>query len=307
MTSNYYDDLFKITKEIHDSLKIFEDIKPIYEMTKSLKGMYEPFGSMMKLHKSEMIFVKETHKIQKMFRDADIKKLLGVPEQLKTLYSVDISGMSKSLRQFADAEFLQEFKNFSTMSKLYDSQKLTRIMQDSLNQIDWSQDVSMDEVTKEVAEQYIEEELAEQAEDNDSNVQNIQIDKKQIKKDIEGVVSFWIGIVSLLLTIYGLVNSKPTVVYNTYNNTTEVNYDYTVDMGIDAELMNNLGYRIINQNNVMPRIKPNYSSKVTGHLYIGQVVNISDKYKKWIEITWKDDEGNNCFGWVQSYKVSKFK
>lgn len=58
-----------------------------------------------------------------------------------------------------------------------------------------------------------------------------------------------------------------------------MNNNYTIDLGVDVEFMNQMGYRIINQNNVMPRIKPNCSSKVTGHLYIGQVVMLSDKLK----------------------------
>ncbi len=90
-------------------------------------------------------------------------------------------------------------------------------------------------------------------------------------------MSFWVTIIGFLLTIYGLISSKPLVEYNTYNN--------TVEMGFDAEFMNQVGYRIANQNDVMPRVKPDCSSRVTGHLYIGEVVNISDKHKKWSEIT----------------------
>lgn len=44
-----------------------------------------------------------------------------------------------------------------------------------------------------------------------------------------------------------------------------MNNNYTIDSGVDVKFMNQMGYRIINQNNVMTRIKPNCSSKVTCH------------------------------------------
>lgn len=301
MASNYYYDVFKLTKEIRDSFKVSEDMESVYEMTKSLKSMYEPYAATMKLCKSEMNFAEETRKIQKMFEDANLTKLLGVSEQLKTSSFADISEMSKSLKQFANAGFLQGFKNFATISEAYDFQKLTRIMQDSLGQIDWSQDVSIDEITEDIAEHYIEEENEITNSLPDSRVKPLDVGK------VKSEMSFWITIIGFLLTIYGLISSKPPVEYNTYNNTVKVNNNFTVEMGFDAEFMNKVGYRIINQNDVMPRVKPDCSSRVTGHLYIGQVVNISDKHKKWIEITWKNDDGDYCSGWIQNYKVTKFK
>lgn len=269
------------------------------KMTKSLKGIYEPLETTMKVFNSEMAYVEiATSKMQKMIKEIYIQKMLVVSEQIKMVSSIDISGISNSLKQFADTELLL---------KSYDFVKLSKIIRDSLGQIDWKQDVSVDEITEEVAEQYIEEELVEETNASNPNVHNVQLDKRQIKKDIEGTISFWVGIIGLVLSIYGIVNSKQTVVYNTYNNITEVNNNYTVDIGIDAELMNSLGYRIINENNVMPRIKPDCSSTVTGHLYIGQVVHVLDKRKKWIEVIWKNDDGNYCSGWIQNYKVSEFK
>lgn len=299
---NYYDDWNKQWQEMSERLKSFSSQLNGLDLNDYFRDMKDTLARL------NSISYDKQFKIYDTLHKADFSQLLGVSEQIKALSSVNISGMSTALKQFVDNDYFKEFKNLSIdMPEIYDFQKLANIMQDSFCQIDWSQDVSVDEITEEVVEQYIKEEFAEQVDNNDSNVQNVQLDKKQIRKDIEGTISFWVGIVSLLLTIYGLVNSKPTVVCNTYNNTTEVNCNYTIDIGIDAELMNNLGYRIINQNNVMPRVKPDCSSTVTGHLYIGQVVIVSDKYKKWIEISWKDDEENYCFGWIQNYKVTEFK
>lgn len=188
------------------------------------------------------------------------------------------------------------------MVENYSFQELEKLVQASFDGLDWSQNVSVDEMTEIIAEQYFEDVL-ENDDSQSSNVHPKQLDKEKIKNEI----SFWITIISFIMAIYSMVDSKPPVTYNTYNNTIEVNNSYTVDMGVDAEFMNRMGYRIINQDNVMPRIKPDCSSTVTGHLYIGQVVNISDKKKKWIDITWKDNEGNYCSGWIQNYKVSGFK
>lgn len=328
MTSNNYDDKYKVTKELQNSLKLDGDIESAYratkiamesvyetipesanKLTRFLKEMNDPLNTSVKLFNWETAFDGDVHNIWKMISDINTKKLSMISEQLELLPLPDIQGISKSLNQFADMDFFIEFKNFSIDFETYDIKRLSKIMKDSLSQIDWSQAVSVDEITEEVTEQYIGEELAEKAYagEKDSIVQNIQIDKQQIKKDIRDTVSFWISIISLLLTICSFINSKPTVDNNTYNNITEVNYNYTVDVGIDAEVLNGLGYRIINQNNVMPRIKPDCSSRVTGHLYIGQVINVTNKRKKWIEITWKNDNGEYCSGWIQNYKVSKFR
>ena len=36
------------------------------------------------------------------------------------------------------------------------------------------------------------------------------------------------------------------------------------------------------------------------------MINIVDKHKKWVQISWKD--GAECFsGWVQNWKLSEFK
>lgn len=57
----------------------------------------------------------------------------------------------------------------------------------------------------------------------------------------------------------------------------------------------------------MPRIKPGCSSKVVAHLPIGKLVCIVGKYKKWVEITWENDKGECYSGWVQNYRLKKFK
>lgn len=101
-----------------------------------------------------------------------------------------------------------------------------------------------------------------------------------------------------------MVSTKPS---NTYNTTIEVNNYYVNDLEISAGMLNAMSYRIIVKNDVMPRIKPDCSSCVMGHLNIGQVVTVFRKYKKWVKIEWEDECGNYYSGWVQNYKLAKFK
>lgn len=72
-------------------------------------------------------------------------------------------------------------------------------------------------------------------------------------------------------------------------------------------MLNEMSYRIVREDNVMPRIKPDCSSRVTGHLRAGQVITVSDKYRKWSEINWEDEDGKFHSGWVQNYKLMEFR
>ena len=39
----------------------------------------------------------------------------------------------------------------------------------------------------------------------------------------------------------------------------------------------------------------------------GKVVRIIDKYKKWRQIIWENEDGEECMGWIQNYKLTEFK
>lgn len=34
---------------------------------------------------------------------------------------------------------------------------------------------------------------------------------------------------------------------------------------------------------------------------------ISAKYKKWRQIIWENEDGEECMGWIQNYKLTEFK
>lgn len=171
-------------------------------------------------------------------------------------------------------------------------------MQDTLKAYDYNNPFDVNIITEQITEAYIAGEEDEQNEYIETK------DKKEYVKDIRDWVSFCIAIISFFISIYSLVSTKPS---NTYNTTIEVNNYYVNDLEISAGMLNAMSYRIIVKNDVMPRIKPDCSSCVMGHLNIGQVVTVSRKYKKWVKIEWEDECGNYYSGWVQNYKLAKFK
>lgn len=293
---NYYDVWNKQWKEVNENLKSITNRYNFSYSFKEIKDILDEYKNLNLINSS--IALEKQFETYNMLKSIDFSKLTGVSEQFKMLSSVELSDILKSAKRITDVN-----QYFKIPSVTYDVQKMTRIIQDYIVHVDLTQDVSVNEIAEEVVEQYIETTLEDEKKQISSEIQSRQLNKEKIKSEI----AFWITIISFVMTIYSFVTSKPLITNNTYNNIVEVNNNYIIDLGVNAEFMNQMGYRIINRNNVMPRIKPNCSSKVTGHLYIGQVVSVSDKYKKWIKITWKNDEGDLCSGWVQNYMVSEFK
>ena len=48
-------------------------------------------------------------------------------------------------------------------------------------------------------------------------------------------------------------------------------------------------------------------NKVIEKLEEGKVVRIIDKYKKWRQIIWENEDGEECMGWIQNYRLTEFK
>lgn len=82
---------------------------------------------------------------------------------------------------------------------------------------------------------------------------------------------------------------------------------YIVENNFDPNMLNLTGYCIISEPNCMVRIHPDRSSRVVGHLQVGRVVRIVDKWKKWIRISWVNSDQELFCGWIQNYKVTYFK
>ncbi len=230
----------------------------------------------------------------------------NLTEHLHLISSIDISEWISPIQQIPGIDY-------SINLEKYNFAKIFEIMQNTIGQINCSQ-ITIDALSEKVAETYIEDEpedhLAEQVSEKTVIIESRTSDKKELKE----AVKLWIfriisciNILSSFMTIESYFNSKPAAADNTYTNIIQVNCDCINELNIDAALINRSGYRIINRNNVMPRIKPDCSSAVTGCLFTGQIVQILDKKKKWIRVSWNDDTGNERSGWIQNYKVSEFK
>lgn len=255
-------------------------------MNDQVKNIVKVYDSTL-LMQNQRKFIEMSTQVTKQLRDS-----------MEIMRGIDnLSELSKNLAQFAKVIDVS-YKDMCKILQQYDYAKLTKIMQDILKAYDYNNPFDVNIITEQITEAYIAGEEDEQNEYIETK------DKKEYVKDIRDWVSFYIAIISFFISIYSLVSTKPS---NTYNTTIEVNNYYVNDLEISAGMLNAMSYRIIVKNDVMPRIKPDCSSCVMGHLNIGQVVTVFRKYKKWIKIEWEDECGNYYSGWVQNYKLAKFK
>lgn len=288
--SNINDSFIRISEIMRNSILSF-DISA--EVKESITRMNDQVKNIVKVYDSTLLmqnqrkFIEMSTQVTKQLRDSmEIMRDIG-----------NLSELSKNLAQFAKVIDVS-YKDMYKILQQYDYAKLAKIMQDTLKAYDYNNPFDVNIITEQITEAYIADEEDEQNEYIEAK------DKKEYVKDIRDWVSFCIAIISFFISIYSLVSTKPS---NTYNTTIEVNNYYVNDLEISAEMLNAMSYRIVVKNDVMPRIKPDCSSRVMGHLNIGQVVTVSRKYKKWVKIEWEDECGNYYSGWVQNYKLAKFK
>lgn len=288
--SNINDSFIRISEIMRNSILSF-DISA--EVKESITRMNDQVKNIVKVYDSTLLmqnqrkFIEMSTQVTKQLRDS-----------MEIMRDIDnLSELSKNLAQFAKVIDVS-YKDMYKILQQYDYAKLTKIMQDTLKAYDYNNPFDVNIITEQITEAYIAGEEDEQNEYIETK------DKKEYVKDIRDWVSFCIAIISFFISIYSLVSTKPS---NTYNTTIEVNNYYVNDLEISAGMLNAMSYRIIVKNDVMPRIKPDCSSCVMGHLNIGQVVTVSRKYKKWVKIEWEDECGNYYSGWVQNYKLAKFK
>ena len=288
--SNINDSFIRISEIMRNSILSF-DISA--EVKESITRMNDQVKNIVKVYDSTLFmqnqrkFIEMSTQVTKQLRDS-----------MEIMRDIDnLSELSKNLAQFAKVIDVS-YKDMCKILQQYDYAKLTKIMQDTLKAYDYNNPFDVNIITEQITEAYIAGEEDEQNEYIETK------DKKEYVKDIRDWVSFCIAIISFFISIYSLVSTKPS---NTYNTTIEVNNYYVNDLEISAGMLNAMSYRIIVKNDVMPRIKPDCSSCVMGHLNIGQVVTVSRKYKKWVKIEWEDECGNYYSGWAQNYKLTKFK
>ncbi len=288
--SNINDSFIRISEIMRNSILSFnisaEVKESITRMNDQVKNIVKVYDSTL-LMQNQRKFIEMSTQVTKQLRDS-----------MEIMRGIDnLSELSKNLAQFAKVIDVS-YKDMCKILQQYDYAKLIKIMQDILKAYDYNNPFDVNIITEQITEAYIAGEEDEQNEYIETK------DKKEYVKDIRDWVSFCIAIISFFISIYSLVSTKPS---NTYNTTIEVNNYYVNDLEISAGMLNAMSYRIIVKNDVMPRIKPDCSSCVMGHLNIGQVVTVSRKYKKWVKIEWEDECGNYYSGWVQNYKLAKFK
>ncbi len=290
---NINDSFIKISEIMKNSILSFDisaDVREsITRMNDQVKNIIKVYDSTL-LMQNQREFIEMSSQITKQLRDS-----MRIVQDFG-----DLSKLSKNWAQLAKGMDVS-YKDMCKILQQYDCTKLTEIMQDTLKAYDYSNPFDANIITEQITEAYIADEEDGQSEKSEYIEAK---DKKEYVKDIRDWVSFCIAIIGFFISIYSLVSTKPG---NTYNTTIEVNNYYVNDLEISAEMLNAMSYRIVAKNDVMPRIKPDCSSRVMGHLNIGQVVTVSQKYKKWVKIEWEDESGNYSSGWVQNYKLTKFQ
>lgn len=184
----------------------------------------------------------------------------------------------------------------------------------SVQKVDFEQSVRFDEIVDNVVEELsesheVEREAEEISKDiTDEKISGEPITKKQIKDSIAFLIFLYFGPVILTFLLSLIVNkasTSPAVIQD--NSVQTVNNFYTKELGIEYSLMNELSWRIVESREVKPRIKPDCSSHVVGHLTVGRVVCEVNKWKKWRKIMWQGKDGAYYSGWIQNYKLTKFK
>lgn len=164
------------------------------------------------------------------------------------------------------------------------------------------QKVILESIVAEVKEEY---NKGKAIIDKDPSKIKVVKEKKKLTTDDVWKIIERIGII--IAIIVGLKDLVVDTTTEIYNSVYETNNYYINVLNIDADYWNMFQYRIVNRNDVMPRIKPDCTSRVMGHLSEGYVVQVLNKRGKWVKICWKDGDGNECCGWIQNYKLDEFK
>lgn len=291
--SNINDAFIRISEIMRNSI-LSIDISA--EVRESITRMNDQVKNIVKVCDSTLLIQNQREFIE---MSAQITKQLRGSMKIVQDFG-NLSELSKNWAQLARGMDVS-YKDMCKILQQYDYTKLTKIMQDTLKAYDYNNPFDANIIIEQITEVYI----ADKEDGQNEKSENIEAkNKEEYVKDIREWVSFCIAIISFFISIYSLVSTKPS---NTYNTTIEVNNYYVNDLEISAEMLNAMSYRIVVKDDVMPRIKPDCSSRVMGHLNIGQVVTVSQKYKKWVKVEWEDECGNYYSGWAQNYKLTKFE
>ena len=238
----------------------------------------------------------------------DFSSVKSIQRQLESIQKMGVS-IYDAFSEI-DTESITRVLKVSNPFANYDYDMMAKALQNSFriakekkeNIEPKEQKVILESIVAEVKEEY---NKGEAIIDKDSSKIKVVKEKKKLTTDDVWKIIERIGIIiSIIAGLKGLFVDTSTKIYNSVY---ETNNYYINVLNIDADYWNMFQYRIVNRNDVMPRIKPDCTSRVMGHLSEGCVVQVLDKRGKWVQICWKDEEGSECCGWIQNYKLDEFK
>lgn len=262
----------RVTKQLSGISDISEVVKISKNISENLKSISGIDFSVMKNLTAQMKSVQE---------------IFGYTSQIKTLDSV-FPNIAKALTNYY-------------LVVGFDSESMVTALENTLARRVWEEYDEIEE--EELLDDLAEEVQKEYEEIYPNKIENTK-SKYELIKEIRDWIGFIIGIISFIMPISSCINTTPDI---TYNNTVEVNNYYVEELEIDADYLNLFQYGIINRDHVCPRAQRGCKSKIMGNLMEGQVIQKIDKKKKWVQISWENEEGEICYGWIQNYKISKFK
>lgn len=297
ITSSIYDNMF----DIQDWNKVFGDIVKICSsfnnncLTDNLLKCLKDSTSLMNnkynieslneiIERSFLTFNKESSNIFSKSKDKWLDNFKILTDKLV------------STNSFVSIEFVDYLPNIQL-------EDLIGVLKDSLNNIQGKgEKIDQNTIIEEITE-YIKD-FSE--DDNKENGITLNKEKKNVTvKEVREWISFVLGFLSFFITmvttIYTITEKKEI-----HTSVININNYYIYEIGYDCDYLNDLNCKIVCQD-IKVRNKPDCNSKVSGNLYMGQVVYVKDKYKKWNNIQWHDSDGNIKEGWIQNYKLVSFK
>lgn len=246
----------------------------------------------------------EQLEIYKLLQVVNSSKLCTIQDSVqKIIANYDFSAITSALKNFQKTDYSSVLVNASLALKMYDTSKFINEIQSVFDKLDLSNMIQVSDILEEITEQYIED--TKQDESISEEIRKV-VEIKDGKLLTEQQKRIWeVYIYPFLVSLFFFVLSSKQSQVSITNNIIEVNNYYTV--GIEIGTLNSCNFYIICKEKAISRIKPDCSSQVVEQLSSGKIVYVVDKYKKWIEIVWKNDKGEYCFGWIQNYNVKKFK
>lgn len=258
--------------------------------------------------------VSEFHSNLTSLSKIEISSSSIVKNKFNEFLKIDFSTIFSASSFLSTIDFAEVLKKSNPMVE-YDYENIGIALQRVFNKHLTEQEKQSEEKSV-VSLSMVAEEVQEEYNKIGTAMNDIQLDNCDLSdnKDKMTKISIIISIISLVFTV--LFGTTQTILsFLSYKATVDCDNKFVEDtrnyikneVGIDAKSLNQLNYRMICWDNVMPRLCHDCRSRVTGHLEKGKVVIIVNHYKKWIEILWQNEDGEFCSGWIQNYKVVEFK